>query len=58
MDFNNYEPPENPEKTIGIIIIIIIIPNIFFLSHTPAGAESDLNATTNGALPGGSHQRV
>ena len=23
MDFNNYEPPENPEKTIGIIIIII-----------------------------------
>ena len=26
-----------------IIIIIIITPNIFF-SHTPAGAESDLNA--------------
>ena len=26
-----------------IIIIIIITPNIF-LAHTPAGAESDLNA--------------
>ena len=26
-----------------IIIIIIIIPNIF-LAHTPAGAQSDLNA--------------
>ena len=28
----------------SFIIIIIIIPNIFFLAHTPAGAESDLNA--------------
>ena len=26
-----------------LLIIIIIIPNIF-LAHTPAGAESDLNA--------------
>ena len=30
------------------MIIIIIIPNIF-LALTPAGAESDLNASTNGA---------